>query len=58
VELSELLFLFFGGALGSRREDAVESSIYWRGPAEQAYYREMQRTARSYGFRSWNGYDE
>ena len=30
----------------------------WRGPAEQAYYREMQRTARSYGFRSWNGYDE
>ena len=29
--------------LGSKRDGAVKSSIYWRGPAEQAYYREMQR---------------
>ena len=42
--------------MGSKRDEAVKSSIYWRGPAEQAYYREMQRTARSYGFRSWSDF--
>ncbi len=39
-----------------KRQKENKSSIYWRGPAEQDYYREMQKTARSYGFRSWSDF--